>query len=76
VKIWEARWATGEHGYPFVLARFRFLLAQALWPQPSEHARARAVLQAARDVLDPSATDHRVKTQLDEIVQWSATHRK
>jgi eukaryotic-like serine/threonine-protein kinase len=71
VSIMEARRASGDHGYPFVLAHFRFVLAQALWAQPRERPRARAVLRAARDLLDPSATDRRVKAELDEIVEWS-----
>jgi hypothetical protein len=34
------------------------------------------MLRAARDLLDPSSTDRRVKAKLDEIAQWSATHRQ
>jgi tetratricopeptide (TPR) repeat protein len=74
VIIREARWAGGDHGYPDMLAHDRFLLAQALWALPRERPRARAVLRAAREMLDPSAPDHAVAAELDQIVKWSATH--
>ena len=75
VAIVEARRASGQGMYPAVVANARFVLAQALWTQPAQRARARALVASASALLDPKARDPRMKGVVTAIAQWSAAHR-
>ena len=76
VNILEARRVAGDHAYS-VLARSLSVPARAGAVGAAARTRARSdrVASAARELLNQSATDHRAKTNLEEITQWSATHR-
>ncbi len=60
---------------PKVIAKARFVLAQSLWPDPSERARARELAEHARRALVQVGTGGEVEALRVEAEQWLVEHR-
>ncbi|MEM9462747.1 MAG: tetratricopeptide repeat protein [Myxococcota bacterium] len=60
---------------PVLLAEARFILAKALWPAPSERARARALAKQAKTMAAAVGTRGQPKELIDKAEAWLATHR-
>ncbi|MEM9453473.1 MAG: serine/threonine-protein kinase [Myxococcota bacterium] len=60
---------------PGWLAVARFVLAQTLWSERSERARARALAEQARDALAAAEGPGDANVDVDEIEAWLAAHR-
>ncbi|MEM9462090.1 MAG: serine/threonine-protein kinase [Myxococcota bacterium] len=60
---------------PTLLAEVRFVLAQALWSQQGERARARMLAEQARDALTAAQGPGASSVDLAKIDAWLATHR-
>lgn len=70
---WSAELAVSLAGTPGVDEReradARFVLARALWPDPAERARARALAEQARDGYATLGEDH---PGVEEVRAWLA----
>ena len=60
---------------PTEIAKVRFLLAQALWSEPRERARAHALAEQARETLATRGDPDAPEPTLAKIDAWLATHR-